>query len=735
MVKKVARQKTKLSILATGISLTLVLAFSYIYQPLTCKFLNNKLYDLILQRVHKSETSGIPVIIDLDDESLERFGQWPWPRYRVGQLMAKLQEAGVLSIGTDILFAERDRTSPINIKKELKRDLQIDVNFTGLSDSLMDNDRVLAEVMRDGPYVLGYFFNFKSADRSTGSAADIHPLNLVSMIAPGAGSPHEHLMQASGLVAPLKSLADAARTSGFFNTMTDEDGIVRRTPLIISWQGEYYPSLSLATLQTALGKPQMVLKTTKGGIESLKIGSTLIPLDRNGRMLIHFRGKKGSFPYYSAGEILDGKIGTDKLKGRIALVGTSAAGLKDLRASPLDPLLPGAEAHATVIDNILTGDFFSRPNWAPGLEFCLILLCGLITTVLITLTDSRWTLPVSLVSGIIIWQGGMWFMESFRIFVSPLFPILTLGGNFSLLTLLKFWQTEREKLFFRDAFSRYVSKAVVDQIADSPDKLSLDGEEKELSILFSDIRSFTSLSENLAPNQVIELLHQYFTPMTKVITNNFGTLDKFIGDAIMAFWNAPVDVINHKEKAVRSGIGMLRELGKINKSFREKYGFDINIGIGLHAGTVRVGNMGTDELFDYTIIGDNVNLASRLEGLTNYYGVRIILSETMIDHVPQEFSQQELDLVTVKGRAEPLKIYGLFSDGEDSHKKNELVLYHEALQKYRQQKFSEAEEMFAALRNDFFDRKLYSLYEKRCQKFLSEPPPEEWDGVFGHTSK
>ncbi|MBU0483266.1 MAG: adenylate/guanylate cyclase domain-containing protein [Proteobacteria bacterium] len=732
---KTIRKKTSASTLAAGIILTIILALAYVYQPRFCRFLDNKIYDIILAQVHNTQTSGVPVIIDLDDKSLHEYGQWPWPRYRVALLLAKIRQAGAVAIGLDILFAEPDRSSPASIQKELKRDLQVEIEFTGLPNALLDNDQLLAANLKDGPYVMGYFFDFDQSAPANPNPPLLHPLNLAVINSPGAESPHEYLQKAHNVVAPLPNLVEAAAGSGFFNTDPDEDGIIRSTPLIISWQNRFYPSLSLATLCIAMGKVPIVLKNSTGGIESLRLNKTIIPLDRNGRMILHFRGKSGCFPYFSASDILSDKLPAGSLAGKIALIGTTAAGLKDLRASPLDHQLPGVESHATIIDNIICGDFFSRPDWAPGLELSLIIFCGLITSIMIMLTDARWTLPVTALAGIFIWQGGLWFMKDSRIFVSPLFPILTLATNFSLLTVIKFWQTEKEKLFFREAFSRYVSKAVVDQVTESPEKLSLTGEEKELSIMFSDIRSFTSLSEQLTPTEVINLLQEYFTPMTRVITENYGTLDKFIGDAIMAFWNAPIDVAEHKKCAVKSGILMLKELGKLNKIFLEKYGFEINIGIGMHAGMVRVGNMGTKELFDYTIIGDNVNITSRLEGLCKFYGTRIVISETLKDHIPEGFVLQDLDLVRVKGRDTPLRVYGLCSGMSEERKKIELQTYENALENYRNRQFTKALELFSLLKNDYMDRKLYQLYIDRCQVFLAEPPPPEWDGVFSHTSK
>lgn len=733
-MKLSSRTKKNILISMAGLLVTIAAGFAYIQQPLFCRSLNNKIYDIMLRKVHNSITSGVPVIVDIDEESLRDYGQWPWPRYRTGMLLSKIGETGALAVGIDILFAEPDRSSPLVIQDEMNRDMGLDIDFTGLPDTMRDNDKILADTLADGPYVLGYFFNF-GEEAPTIFKNSLHPVNDYLAITPSSVESYRYLIEPDGVSAPLPELAEAAGRSGYFNTIPDEDGILRSVPLLMSWKDNIYPSLALATLLTALNETGITLNSSGAGIESLVIGDTEIPLDRHGRLLIHYRGAHHIFQHISASDILSGKIGAGDLSNKIVLIGTSAAGLTHLWPTPVSSGLPGIEIHATAIDNILRGDFFSRPDWAPGLEFVLIILSGLIISIMIAFSSAKWTAPITLVGGAAMWQCGVWFLASERIFVSTLFPILSLVGNFTLLTLMKFIVSESEKRFLRGAFSRYVSKSVVDQIADAPESLNLEGEEKELSMLFSDIRGFTSLSEQLRPTEVIKLLQDYFTPMTTAITRNEGTLDKFIGDAIMAFWNAPLEVTEHKEKCLKAGVYMLQKLGQLNKVFKKKYGFEINIGIGVHAGIVRVGNIGTADLFDYTIIGDDVNLASRLEGLTKYYGVRIILSERMTGACPPGFKPQELDLVSVKGKNEPIRIYGLYSGHYAKHPDSELPLYQEALEAYRARDFNESLALFSTLYDDYANRKLYQLYQGRCESFLKSPPPDDWDMVFRHTSK
>ncbi len=726
-------------ILMTGLGVTLFMAGLFVFKPQAIQLLEYKLYDVFLEQVHSTETSGVPVIVDIDDQSLKRFGQWPWPRYRMALLLEKIRRAGALAVGLDILFAEPDRTSPRILKQELKRDLELDIGFSGLPQGLMDHDSLLAGILSQGPYVLGYSFSFHRPPGTDPANPDLPPLSAAVVSAPKAGPIKHFLFQAEDVVPPLPNLLQSSPGAGYMNTLADKDGVLRRTPLFIAYGDSIYPQLGLATLLQAFAGtiPDPVIKVTRGGVESLKIKNTIIPLQANGALLLNYRGPSNTFSYISAADILQDRSDPQQLQGKIVFIGTSASGLKDIRISPLDQIYPGVEAHATIVDNILSQDFISRPDWTPGLELSSILVFGLLTTILIGLSSPRFTLPVALLAGLGAWFGSLWSLDQLNIWISPSFPLITLIANFSMLNLLKFRLSEKDKRFFRSAFSKYVSKAVVDQLAESPDKLSLKGEEKEMSILFSDIRGFTSISEQLSPVQVTHLLNEYFTPVTRVITSNQGTLDKFIGDAVMAFWNAPLDVPGHRNLAIRSALDMLGAVRELNQSFQEQFGVQIKIGIGLHCGLCRVGNMGSSDLFDYTIIGDSVNLASRLEGLTKFYGVELIASEDTLQDPSEGVLVQDLDLVRVKGKQQPVRIFAVY--GEDhtdtSPTRKELERYHQALQRYREQDFDLALQQFKELAEENSRRKIYTLYQSRCSLFCEEPPGADWDGVFIHESK
>ena len=716
----------------SGVGMTLVVVVLYVYQPGWLWTLNHKIYDIVLQQGHTEEISGAVAIVDLDEDSLRRYGQWPWPRYRMALLLENLRQAGVRAVGMDVLFAEADRSSPCVLKHELKKDLDIDLGFSGLPEALSDNDRIFAQTLAKGPFVLGFFFDFEQAGTPEGDA-HLQDINPAVVSSDKDLVPEHFLISAPAVLSPLKTLCDAVPATGFINTIRDRDGILRKTPILMSYQDKVYANLGFSVLLTAMGRPQCVVKMSSDGVESIRFGKTVVPLDKHGRFWLHYRGPRQTFPYISAGDILDGTVRSDQLRGKIILIGTSAAGLHDLRTTPFDSEFPGVEAHATLIDTILTGDFITVPDWLPGMELCLTLMAGLVTTILVCWLSAWYILPVILVFVGICLYGSLWSFAQYQFFFSPLFPVLSTGVNFSLLSFLKFLRTDQQKRFLRQAFSKYVSKSVADRIVESPELLSLEGEEKEVSILFSDIRGFTSLSERLTPAQITSLLQSFLTPMTKVIVDNQGTLDKFIGDAVMAFWNAPLDVKDHRKHAVTAGLAMLDALKVLNRTFQADYGLTLKIGIGLHAGTVSVGNMGTEDLFDYTIIGDSVNLTSRLEGLTKYYGVPLVVSDALAEVSIDGYSLQELDKVTVKGKEKPVQLFSYRRNKEIGP--DELKKWTEALHLYRNRDFQASLGLIETLVESLSDYYPYTLYAKRCREFLVHPPSENWDSVYSHVSK
>jgi len=737
MLKRILKND-KFLLITTGICTSLLMAILYIIQPGILRFLDYKIYDQQLRRQHSTKTSGMPVIVDIDEKSLAALGQWPWPRYRVALLLEKIRLAGALAVGMDVVLAERDRTSPALLQQQIKKELMVDVTFQGLPKALEDHDALLANVLAGKPYVLGFYFSFSKAEADQQVQAGdclIKPAQVALLSAPGAMTPEQALHSAYGAVCPLPILAGAATATGFFNATPDADGILRRVALLINYKGQLYPSLALSTLMQAAGDPSILLKLDTQGTESLRYGGSVIPVDRAGQMLVNYRGGGGMFPYISAVDVLEGKADPAALSGKIAFIGTSAAGLKDLRATPFSAVYPGVETHATIVDNILTQDFISVPDYAPAIELGAALMAGIIITLLVTWAKAVWIVAPLVGMAFGLWEGSAYLMSHLRVYISPLYSYIIIAANFALLTLIKFWREEKQKKFIHGAFSHYLAPAVIKQIYDSPESLSLRGQEKEVTVMFSDVRSFTTMSEKLTPTQVTDLLHDYLTPMTRVITANMGTLDKFIGDAIMAFWNAPLDVPGHQKKALASALQMFEHLEILNKGFQEKFGLTIKIGVGLHCGRVRVGNMGSADLFDYTLIGDNVNLTSRLESLTKYYGQKLLISEAMVEACGDAYSYLEMDCVRVKGKHKPITIYTAMTHAEADERAAELARHNEALALYKAMRFAEAEALFNELDAGTGNNALYCMYSARCRTLHEHPPAEGWDGVYTHTSK
>ncbi|MBI5519884.1 MAG: adenylate/guanylate cyclase domain-containing protein [Desulfovibrio sp.] len=731
-------QSDRFLLLATGFAVSLLTAALYVIQPGILRFLDYKIYDQQLRRNHSTKSSGVPVIVDIDEKSLAALGQWPWPRYRVALLLEKIRQAGALSVGMDVVLAEPDRTSPALLQRQIKKELMVDVSFQGLPKALEDHDALLASVLSGKPYVLGFYFSFSKAEadqqKQDGDCL-IKPAQVALLSAPGALPPEQALHSAFGAVCPLPVLAGAATATGFFNATPDPDGILRRVALLINYNGQLYPSLALATLMQATGDPAVLLKLDTQGADSMRYAGSVIPVDRAGQMLVNYRGGGGMFPYISAVDIIEGRADPALLNGKIAFIGTSAAGLKDLRATPFSAVYPGVETHATILDNILTQDFISVPDYAPAVELGATLLAGVVITLLVAWAKAVWIVLPLLGMAFGLWEGTSHLMSDLRVYISPLYSYIALAANFALLTVIKFWREEKQKKFIHGAFSHYLAPAVIKQIYDSPESLSLQGQEKEVTVMFSDVRGFTTMSEKLTPTQVTDLLHDYLTPMTRVITGNMGTLDKFIGDAIMAFWNAPVDVPEHQKKAVDSALRMFEHLKELNKGFQEKFGLTIKIGVGLHCGRVRVGNMGSADLFDYTLIGDNVNLTSRLEGLTKYYGQTLLVSQAMREACGDAYAYLEMDSVRVKGKHEPITIYTAMTHEQAAERAEEMRRHQEALALYKAMRFAEAEEAFKALKELTGNAALYDMYAERCQTLIEHPPAGDWDGVYTHTSK
>ncbi|MGD9602105.1 MAG: CHASE2 domain-containing protein [Gammaproteobacteria bacterium] len=710
--------------------------------------LDNLAYDQRLKlTMPKTQERGI-VIVDIDEKSLAAEGRWPWGRDRLARMVERLfVDYDVKLVGFDIVFAEPDNSSGLGILEDLGRGgLAGDTAFLNtLADmrDRLDYDRIFAETLARHPVVLGYYFNMGGGvGLELAKSGALPPPTFV----PGTFTGKNIAFRtARGYGANLEQLQQGGVGGGHFNPELDADGVVRRVPMLIEFDGAYYGSLSLEVARRALGaksitprfeQPLFGSGRSYPGLEWLTIGTRMIPVDRHVQTLVPYRGKRGSFPYVSATDVLNGHVDAATLKGAIVLVGTTAPGLLDLRSTPVEEVYPGVEVHANLIAGILSGDLKQLPEYTLGAEVVLLLLFGLVMAVVAPLLSPLWAtlLALGLALGYLGFNLLVWSVADF---VLPLASgLLMLLSMFIVNMSYGYFVETRGKRQLTGLFGHYVPPALVDEMARSPDAYSLDAESREMTVLFSDVRGFTTISEGLNPKELSALMNQFLTPMTRVIHERRGTIDKYMGDAIMAFWGAPLEDHAHALHAVQAGLDMLAKVEEINRGFRTKGWPEIRIGIGINTGSMSVGNMGSEFRVAYTALGDAVNLGSRLEGLTKNYGAALLVSETTKEAVP-EYAYREVDRVRVKGKEQPITIYEplCLKEDVDAKLKAELKLHRETLRLYRAQEWDAAEVNFLNLQRNSRAPALYSLYISRVAQFRKAPPARDWDGVYTHSEK
>lgn len=689
------------------------------------------------------ETTGRVVIVDIDEQSLRQIGQWPWPRDIVARLVKAVDAAGAQVIGFDIVFAEKDRTSISERLDELEGLIQSPGCKQSLSDLAhrddLNHDITLGNAVSAAPVVLGYIFQLKD-DGLKKEHEKPFPSGTISVSPKGVA--YEDMLLISGYRAILniENIAQSP-TEGFLNVFPDSSGMVRKVPVFMNLDGIAYPSLALEIFRTGLAEQGTVIHAStqkalgRNSILGVSIGDTFIPTDDMGQVTVNFRGPVGSFEYISAGDILEGKK-ADKLRGKYVLIGTSAAGLLDFHATPFSSIFPGVEVQATVIDNILAGDLFTYDLFTEiGLSYTVIIIGGIILSALLAYSGAvaGGLAGVFFIGGLVLGNYTVFFLQGRLLGLT--YPLACVVLIFLVVTLFNYFFEYRKKQFIHGAFSRYVSPMVVNQLVKKPERLTLRGEQKKLTIMFSDIRNFTTLSEGMDPQKLGVFMNNYLTAMSDVIMEHHGMVDKYIGDAIVAIWGAPLPDNDHALHAVRASIAMRDAMDRLRDRWL-KQGFPaIEIGLGVNTGMVSVGNFGSERRFEYTVLGDNVNLASRLEGLNKVYGTGIIISEFTKAALGGRFITRSLDRVRVKGKTIPIEIYELLAEGAaDAALKDEVELFERAIGMYREQNFEQAYRIMQELHNAKAHR-LYKLYLDRIETFLESPPGHDWDGTYTFTSK
>ena len=698
-------------------------------------------YDTRLRLFLPKKRDTRVVIIDIDEKSLKAEGRFPWPREILARMVKQLFERyQVRVVGFDVAFPEPDNSSGLPIfealgAKEFKDDAQYQA-FLAEARTSLNYDQLFANEIAKGPVVLGVSLRGKE------DLAGTLPPPVFDRKALG-GVFYRHY-DASGYSGNIELLQKAATATGHIYPALDIDGVTRRVPMFMRYQEGFYEALSLAVTRTALGnapvrlvidEPRKVSGQLEGWMRSVKIGELEIPLDRAMTAMVPYLDT-GGFRYVSATDVIRGTLPVEDLKDKIVIVGTSAAGLVDLRATPVQEDLPGVEAHAALVAGMLDGSIKNRPPEVLGIVVLVICLVGIPLAIFLPRLSALWSTAIVaalfallVATNLYLWQAKNWVVP----LASPLLMLVTL---YFLNMVYGFFSEARSRRLITGLFGTYVPKELVDEMSKNPGEYSMKGESREMTVLFSDVRDFTSISEGLTPEGLKDLMNTYLTAMTEHVQRQRGTIDKYIGDAIMAFWGAPLPDADHAKHALQTAIAMQKGLRDLDVPFAKRGWPELHIGVGLNCGMMSVGDMGSKFRRSYTVMGDAVNLASRLEGLTKEYGVGILVTENIVKKVP-EYLFREVDKVRVKGKLHGVAIFepvGPQSEaGEETVK--EVDRFHRALEAYRAQRWDEAENLMKNLAYASPKTKLYKLYLERIAHFRRSPPPADWDGVFVFTTK
>jgi adenylate cyclase len=700
--------------------------------------LDNIIYDARLQVTMPRGVDERIVILDIDEKSLQEVARWPWPRDVMADVIEKLfDKYGVAIVAFDVVFAEADHSSGIRVLDELALGALKEVpsflqSYRELRPRL-DNDARFAQAIKGKPVVLGYYLNSeKNAKRIAAIPEPVLPKGTFQ----GRNIPFTSWV---GFGGNLEQIARNAASAGHFNPITDDDGVVRRVPMIAELDGAYYEALSLAVVRTILGFPKVepgyapdrFLQRGYTGLEWLQVGPLAIPVDETASALIPYRGRKFSFAYVSLADVIAGRVPLERLQGKIALVGTTAPGLLDLRSTPVDNVFPGVEVHANLIAGMLDKKIKLKPPYMLGAEVVLLLVGGVALSMLIPMLAPLWATLLTL-AGLLAITGlnvAIW-TEADMVLPLAASVLMTLA-LYTVNMAYCYFVEARSKRQFTELFGQYVPPELVDRMARDPEKYNMEPRAAELTILFSDVRGFTSISEALKPEELREYINEYLTDMSGIIRSRHrGTLDKYIGDAIMAFWGAPVDDAQHARNGVLAALDMQKERRILNEKFAARGWPTLNIGVGVNSGNVRVGDMGSQVRRAYTVMGDPVNVASRLEGRTKGYGVGILVGEATRSQI-KDVVFREVDRIKVKGKDEAVTIYEpLGLDSEVERKVlDELKLWNQALRAYRAQQWDQVEVGLLNLQRMSPDCGLYRVYVDKVAEKRRSSPPADWDGV------
>ncbi len=715
-------------------------------------WVDNLIYDTRLRITMPRTLDDRIVIVDIDEKSLAQVGRWPWPRHKMATLTDELfdrQHAGV--VGFDVVFAEPDDSSGLrSLQKlaanELAHIPEVSLAVRGLSATL-DHDLQFARALANRPVVLGHYF---TADREGLKTGQLPEPVMSTADLKGVSA---HFIRWNGYGANLPSLLKAATSGGSFNAITDDDGVVRAVPLVSEYQGRLFASFSLAVYRALLHDstvepgfpPTRFLPKGYQGLESIVIRqgdqAMALPVDDRVGSLIPFRGpggpQGGSFRYVSASDVLHGRLAPDALKDKVVLVGTTAPGLLDLRVTPVGATYPGVEVHANLISGYLDGNVLAKPDYAMGYELTVVLVSGVLLALLLPWLPAVKAIAFSLALVMTVSGLNVWLYLAHGLVLPLASSLAMIAAAFVLNMAYGYFAESRAKRELATLFGTYVPPELVDEMVKNPERYSMEAEARELTVLFCDMKGFTQLSESLTPEQLQHMLNRVFSRMTEVIRSHRGTIDKYMGDCVMAFWGAPVRSSDHAEQAVLAAQGMIRALAQVNTENAAQGLPAIGVGIGINTGTMLVGDMGSDIRRSYTVIGDSVNLASRLEALSRVYGVDIVVGEATRKQAPG-FVWQEMDRVAVKGKDEAVTLYTLAHNDprpDSAYAQEELSIWARFLKAYKVQDWDGCELQLINLQRLYPDKGLYRCFAERVATLRQCPPPAPWDGVTRFGSK
>ncbi len=731
-----------------GFLVTLLSIYIYSLDLNFFHLLELKAYDFKVVSRGVRPTSNQVVIVGVDEKSLNELGRWPWPRTTLARLVDRLATAGVAAIGLDLLFPEKDVYVPFDdVKSALRKKNLSHLNEETLIqwlDEVGDSDTHFAQaLLKSERAVLGYLV-FSSEEQAKGGAEPFSDRDLELLdFSQYSMAQSEGPMDAGTPVRPiyavklsLPTLMDAANSAGYISFVPEQDGVIRWVPMV-QGTGEYlFPPLSLQVLKEATHLMSLVRLHPKR-VGEIKIGETPIPISAEGDMLINFYGPKGTFPQLSAADVISGKVGAPELEGKIVFVGATAAAIHDLHTSPYGPLYPGVEIHASVVENIMQSDYLKRPAWIRMLDMGMILGTGIFLAV-ISLFVGALGSAVFLAVGIITYLSTDYYLFTQKgLWVHSVYPIFSQLLVYSGITLYRFMFEEKEKRFIRETFSKYLAPTVVERLVENPGLIKLGGERKVLTAFFSDVAGFSTISEQLSAEKLVELLNDYLTEMTDIILKYEGTVDKFEGDAIIAFFGAPISYEDHAKRTCFAALDMQHKLAEMRKQWKAEGKHELFMRIGINTGEVVVGNMGSKNRMDYTMMGDPVNIAARLEGANKQYQTYTMISEFTYQQAKDAIETRELDSIRVMGKKQPVGIYELLGrkGSMDETIRRILPFYQEGLKYYKSQRWEQAITAFEKVLNINEDDGPSLTYFERCITFQTHPPPRGWDGVFVMTSK